>query len=113
MGQNGFCQRLCVGISEQFPEAHNHPALLVRFRLESVTGKIQISRVDVTGARFCPVFAGEVTLSSPPVDAGSGEYDFTATDGWGDQLGAILRCTWDPDPAVGARATVRFLNPFP
>jgi hypothetical protein len=104
VGLDGECLEVCVGLG---PEAANNPNLRLRVEIDGAA-TIGLYGVSVTGATYCAADPADLSLSSPLVGDGSGNYAFDATDLAGVQLGASLRCAWDPDPALEARQSIWF-----
>jgi hypothetical protein len=109
MGPNDRCRLICVNLSDIDPAVNNNPALGIRFRFDSSNGEIIVYGVIVAGARYCPAGPAVVSLSSPPSDDGGGDYGFTATDTYGEQLDADITCVWDPDTSLNDLFTVHYL----
>jgi hypothetical protein len=103
------CTEHCVNLSEISPAVNNNPSLGIRIRLKSNEDAVFLYGVMVRGAEYCPADAGVVRLSSPLVENGTGDYDFTATDMCDLPLSAKVRCAWDLDTALNASAHVTFV----
>jgi len=99
LGPDKDCREICVDLSEIDPAVNNNPSLGLTFTMHSADKKIALYYVRVTGARYCEATNSEVSLSSI-VGAGGGDYAFSATDTWGDQLTAQISCEWEPDPTI-------------
>jgi hypothetical protein len=101
------CWERCVNLSDLDPAVNNHPALRLRFEVDSA-GALALYGVRVTGSPACPAGAA-VTLSSPPADQGGGSYGFTATDAAGGPLTTKVQCAWSPDPVIAGSDSIRFV----
>jgi hypothetical protein len=111
MGPNDQCRLICVNLSDIDPAVNNNSALGIRFQFQSDAsggGEIIVYGVTVAGARYCAVGPAVVSLSSPPSDDGGGNYGFTATDTYGEQLDADITCHWDPDTGLNDLFTVHY-----
>jgi hypothetical protein len=110
MGTSGECRMICMNLSDIDPAVNNNPALGIRFQFDSSNGKITVFWVTVAGARYCLADPAVVSISSPPVGDGAGNYDFTATDTYGEQLDADIMCEWDADTSLSDVDEVRYKN---
>jgi hypothetical protein len=106
LGGDGQCREICVNLSDLDPDVNNNPALGIRLLIDSTNDLINLYGVIVTGAQYCPAMPGVVALSTPPAGDGMGNYDFTATDTFGDQLTTEIQCFWEPDPSLTAKQSV-------
>jgi hypothetical protein len=106
LGEDGECREYCVNLSDLDPDVNNNPALGIRFQIDSTNDLINLYSVVVTGAQYCLAANSVVSLSTPPSGDGSGNYDFTATDTFGNQLTTEIQCFWEPDPALTAKQSV-------
>ena len=104
LGLDGECLEVCVGLG---PQAANNPNLRLRVEIDGVA-TIGLYGVSVTGATYCAADPADLSLSSPLVGDGSGNYAFDATDLAGAQLGASVNCGWDPAPGMEARQSIWF-----
>jgi concanavalin A-like lectin/glucanase superfamily protein/uncharacterized protein DUF2341 len=111
LGHDKVCHEVCVDLSEidALGETNNNPSLDISLGVTSADHKVDIYGVTITGAQYCQV-DDSVVLLSTPVGDGLGNYDFTASDEYGNQLAADITCVWEPDSVLNDSATVTFLN---
>jgi len=108
---DSVCWQTCVNLSDLDPAVNNNPDLGLRFVFDSPDDETWFYGITVTGVEYCSADAA-VLLSQPPVGDGFGNYDFSLTDVYGNQLTTQVECVWEPDPSIETDQSISFLSPF-
>jgi hypothetical protein len=107
LGPDGECLEQCVNLSALDPAVANHPALGLRIEIDGAA-TVGLYGVRVRGDTYCPADPLQLALT-PLAGDGGGNYSFDASDVGAVQLGARVRCQWDPLPSKRAAQSIWFM----
>ena len=113
-GDNSTCANVCVNLSEINPAVKRNRALSIRFTVASDAQDdyIALDNVSLSGAQYCDgADIGAVQLGALS-DGGAGTYTFTATNTAGEQLGADITCSWEPDVDLESSDSIWYIPPL-